>query len=272
MKYTKLGSTDIDISRICLGTMTWGQQNSESEGFEQMNYALTQGVNFWDTAEMYAFPRTPETYGKTEKIIGNWFAKHQRRQEVILATKFSPVTYIRNEQNPVTNKPNIIEAVNNSLQRLKTDYIDLYKFHWPTNRAHYHFNNWWDFEPDSNSNNKLKITNNIVEILETCDELIKAGKIRHIGISNDSAWGICQFLKIAEKYKDVLIHNEIEWEEEGHTESKILNADLVVKSPGIPEQTPIIKLLRTKAITLLSEIEFGALHTTANIIGITGSN
>ncbi|QIW10122.1 aldo/keto reductase [Francisella sp. LA112445] len=200
MKYIKLGKTNIDISRICLGTMTWGQQNTESEGFEQMNYALSQGVNFWDTAEMYAFPRTPETYGKTEEIIGNWFSKYKKRDDVILATKFSPVSYIRNEVNPETNKVNIIQAVDNSLRRLQTDYIDLYQFHWPTNRPHYHFNLWWDYEPTKNNFDKSQIIENILEILQTCNELIKVGKIKHIGISNDSAWGINQFLNLSEKY------------------------------------------------------------------------
>ncbi|GMN88658.1 aldo/keto reductase [Francisella sciaenopsi] len=200
MKYTKLGKTDIDISRICLGTMTWGRQNTQDEGFEQMDYALAQGINFWDTAEMYAIPPTAKTYGKTEEIIGNWFKTRQKRSDVILATKFSPMIWARNEQNPITDKTNIIDAVNNSLKRLQTDYLDLYQFHWPTNRPHYHFGNWWDFEPLAGQQNKQRIVDNIYEILITCDELIKAGKIRHIGLSNDSAWGINQFINLAEKH------------------------------------------------------------------------
>lgn len=200
MKYTKLGKTNIDISRICLGTMTWGRQNTQAEGFEQMDYALSNGVNFWDTAEMYAIPPTAKTYGKTEEIIGNWFKASQKRQDVIIATKFSPMPWARNEENPVTNKATIIDAVHNSLKRLQTDYIDLYQFHWPTNRPHYHFGNWWDFEPSAGHNNKEQIVENIHEILMTCDELVKAGKIKHIGLSNDSAWGINQFIKLSEKY------------------------------------------------------------------------
>lgn len=105
---------------------------------------FAQGINFGDTAEIYAIPPTVKTYGKTEEIIGNWFKTRQKRSDVILATKFSPMTWARNEQNPITNKVNIIDAVDNSLKRLKTDYIDLYQFHWPTNRPHYHFGNWWD--------------------------------------------------------------------------------------------------------------------------------
>ncbi|MFT4693161.1 MAG: aryl-alcohol dehydrogenase-like predicted oxidoreductase [Francisella sp.] len=200
MKYTKLGSTNIDISRICLGTMTWGKQNTQDEGFKQMDYALSQGVNFWDTAEMYAIPPTAKTYGTTETIIGNWFKKTSKRKEVILATKFSPLPWARDEENPQTNNQNIITAVDNSLKRLQTDYIDLYQFHWPTNRPNYHFGNWWDFEPKAGLQDKNEIVDNILETLQTCDELVKAGKIRHIGLSNDSAWGINQFIKLAEKY------------------------------------------------------------------------
>ncbi|AIT08736.1 aldo/keto reductase [Candidatus Francisella endociliophora] len=197
MKYTKLGNTNLSISRICLGTMTWGQQNTQTESFEQMEYALSQGVNFWDTAEMYAFPRTPETYGKTEEIIGNWFQQSKKRDSIILASKCSPVGYIRNK--PIISRENILEAVDGSLKRLKTDYIDLYQFHWPTNRPHYHFNLWWNFKP-ATSESKSQIIENIFETLQTCDELVKAGKIKYIGLSNDSVWGVNQFITIAEKY------------------------------------------------------------------------
>ena len=200
MKYTKLGKTNIDISRICLGTMTWGKQNTQAEGFEQMDYALDKGVNFWDTAELYAVPPTPSTYGKTEEIIGNWFAETKRRNEVILATKFSPIPWARGEENPTINRENILIAVENSLKRLKTDYIDLYQFHWTVNRPNYHFADWWDFEPSTGSDAQKRITDNILETLEACDELIKAGKIRNIGLSDDSAWGINKFINLSEKY------------------------------------------------------------------------
>ena len=110
MKYTKLGKINIDISRICLGTMTWGRQNTQAEGFEQIDYALSQGINFWDTAEMYAIPPTAKTYGKTEEIIGNWFKSTNKRNEIVLATKFSSMPWARNEENPITNKTNIIDA------------------------------------------------------------------------------------------------------------------------------------------------------------------
>ncbi|MED7788558.1 aldo/keto reductase [Francisella sp. 19X1-34] len=201
MKYIQLGKTDINVSRICLGTMTWGMQNSQSEAFEQMDYALSQGVNFWDTAEMYPIPPNPKTYAKTETMIGNWLESRQKREKIVLATKFSPLPWARGEKNPTINKQNIITAVDNSLKRLKTDYIDLYQFHWPTNRSHYHFQNWWEFEPSQQGEAaKQQVIQNILETLQTCDELIKVGKIRHIGLSDDSAWGVNQFLKLAEKY------------------------------------------------------------------------
>ncbi|QLE78411.1 aldo/keto reductase [Francisella sp. Scap27] len=199
MKYLKLGNTDIDISRICLGTMTWGKQNSQLEGFEQMDYALSQGVNFWDTAEMYAVPPCPKTYGKTEEIIGNWFKTSNKRNNVILATKFSPVPWARGEEEPVINRQNIITAVDNSLKRLQTDYIDLYQFHWAANRPNYHFAGVWDFIPDS-SKNKEQIEANILEILQTCNDLVKQGKIKNIGLSNDTTWGINKFISLAEKH------------------------------------------------------------------------
>lgn len=200
MKYTKLGSSNIEVSKICLGTMTWGKQNNQEQAFEQMDYALGQGVNFWDTAEMYAIPPTAETYGKTEVIIGNWFESRSKRGEVILATKFSPLPWARGEKEPTTNKENLVWAVDESLQRLKTDYIDLYQLHWPTNRPNYHFGNWWNFEADPQLLNKEKILENKLEILQTFKQLIDQGKILHIGLSDDSAWGVKQFVDLAEKH------------------------------------------------------------------------
>ena len=132
MNYKKLGNTDLKVSTICLGTMTWGEQNTQEQGFEQMDYALDQGVNFWDTAELYAVPPRKETFGHTEKIIGNWFEKSKRRNEVILASKVSGPSrkYLRNGENSFVG-PNLEAALNNSLKRLKTDYIDIYQLHWP---------------------------------------------------------------------------------------------------------------------------------------------
>ena len=132
MNYKKLGNTDLDVSTICLGTMTWGEQNTQEEGFEQMDYALDRGVNFWDTAEIYSIPPKQETFGDTEVIIGNWFEKTKKRDKVILASKVcGPMReYVRGGGNQFGTK-NITEALEGSLKRLKTDYIDLYQLHWP---------------------------------------------------------------------------------------------------------------------------------------------
>ncbi|MEC9292154.1 MAG: aldo/keto reductase [Pseudomonadota bacterium] len=211
MKYAKLGSSDVQVSRICLGTMTWGKQNTQDEGSRQMDYALEQGVNFWDTAEMYAIPPSPETYGTTETVIGNWFESRGKRSDVVLATKFSPVPWARGEEAPVINKANIEVAVDESLKRLKTDYIDVYQLHWPTNRSNYHFANWWDFKPAMGKEARAKIIENKLEILEALKAQVDAGKIRHIGLSDDSAWGITQFAELAEKHglpRIVSIQNE----------------------------------------------------------------
>jgi len=196
MKYKKLGKTNIEISLIGLGTMTWGKQNTQAEGFQQMDYALEQGINFFDTAEMYAIPPTADTYGTTETIIGNWFAAKKNRDEVILASKIAGpgLPWIRNSQN--IDKKSIISAVEGSLQRLQTDYIDLYQLHWP-NRGSYHFGQIWDYAPKAN---KQAIEDNFIEVLETLAELINAGKIRHIGLSNETAWATCKWLELSEKY------------------------------------------------------------------------
>ena len=140
MKYTKLGNTDLKVSKICLGTMTWGEQNTEAEGHEQMDYALDQGVNFWDTAEMYSIPGRAETYGSTEKVIGTWFKKSGKRDQVILATKIvgpSPgITWVRDGKIDFS-RASITAAIETSLQRLQTDYVDLYQLHWPERRTNF---------------------------------------------------------------------------------------------------------------------------------------
>lgn len=196
MEYRKLGRTGIDVSVICLGTMTWGVQNTEAEGHEQMDYAIDQGVNFWDTAEMYAVPPSADTYGKTEEIIGTWFGKTGMRDKVVLATKITGpgMNWVRNGQNKIDRK-NILIAVEDSLKRLQTDYIDLYQLHWP-NRGSYHFRNNWSYDPQFNKNQVLE---NFNEVLETMDELVKAGKIRAIGLSNETSWGTMEWLRMAEE-------------------------------------------------------------------------
>jgi len=191
MNYKKLGNTDLDVSTICLGTMTWGEQNTQEEGFEQMNYALDQGINFWDTAELYAIPPKKNTYGKTEEIIGNWFKKNKKREKVILATKVAGpgLSWIRNGEYQY-NKKNLNEAVNQSLKRLKTDYIDLYQLHWPERKTNYFGRLGYEHNEDSE-------WNKFEDILVALDEIIKDGKIRHVGISNETAWGLFKFIEVS---------------------------------------------------------------------------
>ncbi|HTK83590.1 MAG TPA: aldo/keto reductase [Patescibacteria group bacterium] len=195
MKYRTLGRTGLKVSLICLGTMTWGRQNTEAEGHEQMDYALAQGVNFFDTAEMYAVPPTPDTYGRTEEIIGTWFASRKNRDKVILASKVAGpgLPWVRGGKARV-DRENIIAAVDGSLRRLRTDYIDLYQLHW-TNRDDYHWGAYWEFMPDPADTQEHR--ENFLEVLRTLDSLIKVGKIRHAGLSNDTAWGAMEYLRLA---------------------------------------------------------------------------
>ncbi|KPF41937.1 aldo/keto reductase [Rhizobium sp. AAP43] len=197
MRHTKLGRTDIAVSQICLGTMTWGSQNTQDEAFAQMDYALDHGVNFFDTAELY--PTTPlsaETYTLTESIIGNWIAKSGKRDKIVLATKIagSGRPYIREGQ-PITAKA-VHQAVDASLARLKTDYIDLFQIHWP-NRGHYHFRQAWNYDPSRQD--RSTAVSDMAEKLEALGECVKAGKIRAIGLSNETTWGTQKFLSLAEE-------------------------------------------------------------------------
>jgi aryl-alcohol dehydrogenase-like predicted oxidoreductase len=196
MKYNPLGNSDIKVSEICLGTMTWGEQNSETEAFEQMDFALDQGVNFFDTAEMYPVnPISAETWGNTEKIIGSWFKQSGKRDQIVLATKVSGegLSWI---QDGVDISPSKIAiSIEGSLKRLQTDVIDLYQLHWP-NRGSYHFRQSWRFDPTSQNHERTR--DHILETLEALQRLIDDGKIRQIGLSNDSCWGISQWLQIAD--------------------------------------------------------------------------
>jgi aryl-alcohol dehydrogenase-like predicted oxidoreductase len=195
MNYRKLGNTNLNVSTICLGTMTWGEQNTQEEGFEQMNYALDQGINFFDTAELYAIPPKKNTYGKTEEVIGNWFNKTKKRSKVILATKISGpgLSWIRGGGNQY-DKKNLNEAVNKSLERLKTDYIDLYQLHWPERKTNYFGKLGYEHKDDNQ-------WNDFEEILNSLNEIIKTGKIRYIGLSNETAWGLSKFIELSKLKK-----------------------------------------------------------------------
>ncbi len=199
MKFSKLGKTGLDVSRVCLGTMTWGRQNTETEGHQQMDYAVEQGVNFFDTAEMYAVPPTPETYGKTEEIIGTWFEKRGKRDDIILASKIAGqgMSWVRDGERLTGDS--IATAVHGSLKRLKTDYIDLYQLHWP-NRPFPHFGKNHAGIIDFTNNTPSKVEDNLLDLLQGLNKAVEAGKIRYIGLSDDTAYGISKYLQLAEKY------------------------------------------------------------------------
>ena len=195
MKYRRLGRTDLDVSVICLGTMTWGEQNTEAQAHEQLDYALDQGINFIDTAEMYPVPPQPSTQGRTEAYIGTWLKARGNRDKVLLATKVAgrdgPGTHLR-KPTTILNKAQINEAIDGSLKRLNTDYVDLYQVHWPeriTNhfgRAGYIHVEQQDLTP-------------IEETLDALAGLVKAGKVRHLGVSNESPWGVMRYLEAADR-------------------------------------------------------------------------
>ncbi|MBU2882128.1 aldo/keto reductase [Psychrosphaera sp. B3R10] len=211
MKYSTLGTSGLEVSRVCLGTMTWGNQNSQKDADEQIEYALSKGVNFFDTAELYPVPPVPEKYGDTERVIGNWLSRNpERRKEMILASKIAGpgLPYIR-DGGKITGA-SVIEAVDDSLRRLKTDYIDLYQLHWPNRTsphfAQHHVNKVKFSQADSKLHTEQMLE--ILKALKTCQD---AGKIRHCGLSDDTTWGINTYLKLSDKYdlpKMVSIQNE----------------------------------------------------------------
>ncbi|MBA5763933.1 NADP(H)-dependent aldo-keto reductase [Vibrio sp. 404] len=194
MKYHQLPHSSLEISKICLGTMTFGEQNSQKDAFHQLDYALERGVNFIDTAEMYPVPPNPKTQGATESHIGNWLEKSGKREKVILATKVAGprnVPYIRNDMK--LDRRNIHQAIDDSLTRLKTDYIDLYQIHWPQRETNTFGQLNYPY-PDSQQDVPL------IETLDAMAELIKTGKVRYIGVSNETPWGVMNLLKLAEKH------------------------------------------------------------------------
>ena len=195
MKTLMLGKTGLTVSELCLGTMTWGTQNTEAEGHAQMDMALEAGVNFWDTAEMYPVnPVRAETAGRTEEIIGTWFAARGGRERVVLATKVAGKGPIL-RPGEVTTGATMRKAVEASLKRLQTDYIDLYQLHWP-NRGSYHFRQSWSYAPKGID--KVTETAQMTDFLTTAQALVAEGKIRAIGLSNESVWGAARWLHLAD--------------------------------------------------------------------------
>lgn len=196
MNRRPLGRTGIDVCELCLGTMTFGTQTPEADAHQQMDMALDHGIDFWDTAEMYPVnPVAADTIGDSERIVGNWFTKTGRRDDVILATKHSGQGLRIVRDGAEISKATIFECVEGNLRRLQTDYIDLYQFHWP-NRGSYMFRQNWRFDPAQQD--KAHTLENMEECLEALQELVQQGKIRAFGLSNESAWGTAQWLRIAE--------------------------------------------------------------------------
>lgn len=195
MKLKPLGRTDLLVTEICLGTMTWGSQNSEAEGHAQIDMALDAGINVMDTAELYAVPGSPQTSGRTEEIIGTWLAKTGKRDRWIIASKIGGggSTFLREGRR--ADGPSIRIALEQSLRRLGTDYLDLYQIHWAS-RGSYNFDGSWSYAP--HRQDTADVLDNIADMLETLGNLVKEGKIRHVGVSNETTWGIGQWLRIAE--------------------------------------------------------------------------
>ena len=202
MQFKNLGQSELRVSSYCLGTMTFGETTSEKDGHEQMDLSIDAGINFFDTAEMYpTCPLRAETTGDTEVIIGNWIDKNRsKRSDIILATKISGIGYEAVRSGEGINRDSIKVAIEGSLQKLKTDYVDLYQLHWP-NRGSYHFRQNWNYNP-SNQDTK-KANENILEVLESLSEIQKEGKIRYIGLSNETCWGTIQFLKYLKNFPNL---------------------------------------------------------------------
>ena len=196
MKFKKLGTTELEVSLICLGTMTWGTQNSEKDAFEQMDYSISEGVNFFDTAEIYSVPPSKESYGRTEVIIGNWLEKRKNRDKIILASKVAGpgCNWIRGGGNNF-NEKKIGEAIEGSLKRLKTDYIDLYQLHWPERSTNFFGRR------DYSVNDEEGDWHSFESVLQALEKFIKSGKIRFIGMSNETPYGLSKYIEISKSEK-----------------------------------------------------------------------
>ena len=194
MDYNYLPGTEINVSKICLGTMTFGNQNTVEESEEQMNYALENGVNFFDTAELYPVPASAERYADTEKIIGNWMKKKSNRDKIILATKIAgPGDYTKHIRTTGFSERSLFDAVEGSLKRLKTDYIDLYQLHWPERQTNTFGQRGYKFNENDHWDE------NFESVLMTLKDIIKQGKVRQIGLSNENPWGLMRFIELSKK-------------------------------------------------------------------------
>jgi len=195
MQYRTLGNTDLRVSLLCLGTMTWGEQNTEAQAHEQLDYAVGEGINFIDTAELYPVPPKKGTQGRTEQYLGSWLKQRKDRDRLVIASKVCGpgdwVNYLRDGQ-PRLDRPNIEKAVNASLKRLQTDYIDLYQTHWPERETNYFGKLGYSHSPNRNGVP-------IAETLGVLGDLVKAGKIRYVGVSNETPWGVAEYLRVAER-------------------------------------------------------------------------
>ena len=236
MKHIPLGTTGLLVSELCLGTMTWGTQNTEAEGHAQMDMSLERGVNFWDTAEMYPVnPVAAETVGRTEEIVGSWFAKGGR-DRVVLATKATGGGRSEVRDGAALDPAVLRTAVEGSLRRLRTDYIDVYQLHWP-NRSVYHFRDIWTFDPSAGV--RANVEDHMVAILQEAAKLMAEGKIRHLAVSNETVWGTAKWLSLADRHglpRMVSVQNEYsllcrqfdsDWAELSHME----NLPLLAFSP-----------------------------------------
>ncbi|MCR9181937.1 MAG: aldo/keto reductase [Flavobacteriaceae bacterium] len=201
MNYKNIPNTNLKVSELCLGTMTFGEQNTQEEAFGQLDFALENGINFIDTAEMYSVPGRKETQGSTETIIGNWFAKTGYRKKVILASKIAgPSRTFEHIREPLDfSRVSLNDAINKSLKRLQTDYIDLYQLHWPERNTNYFGQRNYNHNPNE------KWEDNIAEVLENLEFFVKEGKIRHIGVSNESPFGVMRFVEEARKGKRKIV-------------------------------------------------------------------
>ncbi|RZS99389.1 aldo/keto reductase [Aquimarina brevivitae] len=194
MKYTRLPNTDISVSKLCLGTMTWGEQNTEQEAHQQLDYALQKGINFIDTAELYAVPAKKETQGATETIIGKWLQKTGKRDKIVLATKIvGPREFVKHIRTGGFTKSEFSDAIHKSLKRLQTDYIDLYQLHWPDRNTNFFGVRGYEHDADE------QWQDNFAAVLSYLEDFIKEGKIRQIGLSNETPYGVMRYAEEARK-------------------------------------------------------------------------